>query len=361
MDTINEQIEAIQEVLRITPHHKATNGFIGAMRAKIARLKDREMDELTPLRQGSAGRTSFAVRKQGDATVVLVGPPSSGKSTLINQLTNAESKVAPYAFTTVTVVPGMLKFNEAYIQILDIPGLIEGAKEGKGKGKEVLSVARGADLLIVMTDVDRVDLIGKMFTELEGAGIRINQEKPKVLIEKKTEGGLEIYSNLKQKIDKETIKEIAREYGIKSGTITLKEKLSYDRLFDAFSTNRVYVPAIFVINKVDMEPNYKNLIEGEYVAISADRGAGISDLIVEIWNALKFVTVYLVKPDEDLTDGNPIIMKSGETLKDVAIKIGPDFAERAKLVKIWGPGAKFPGQEVSFETEVLENMKIRYL
>jgi uncharacterized protein len=324
MDTIDQQIEAIQEILRKTPHHKATNGFIGAMRAKIARLKDKEIDRSG--KSGGGGGKSFSVKKQGDATVVLIGPPSAGKSTLINRLTNAESKVAPYEFTTVTVVPGMLKYKEAYIQILDIPGLIEGAKEGKGKGKEVLSVARAADLLVVMTDVQRVELMGKMVEELEGAGIRINQEKPNIIIEKKNEGGLEIFSNIKQTIDKETIKEIARVYGFKSGNITLKESVSYNRLFDAFSDNRVYIPTIFVINKVDMEPNYRNLIDGEYVGICAENGEGIRELIDGIWKALKFITVYLIKPEKDPVKGSPIIMKEGETLKEVALKIGPDFA-----------------------------------
>ena len=160
MLTIDEQIAQIEETLRKTPHHKATNGFIGAMRAKISRLKDKGIEEAS--KKGGGGGGGYQVKKQGDATVVLVGPPSAGKSTLINQLTNAESKVAPYAFTTVTVVPGMLKYRQAYIQILDIPGLITGAKEGKGRGKEVLSVARGADLLIVMTDVKRVPLFANM-------------------------------------------------------------------------------------------------------------------------------------------------------------------------------------------------------
>src|SRR5258708_788274 len=230
MLTIDEQIEEIEAVLRKTPHHKATNGFIGAMRAKIARLRDKEIESAT---KGGGGGGGFTVKKQGDATVVLVGPPSAGKSTLLNQLTNAESKVAPYAFTTVTVVPGMLKYNKAYIQILDIPGLIEGAKEGKGRGREVLSVAKGADLLLIMTDVKRSSAFANMVNELDGAGIRINEERPKVLIEKKVSGGLEVFSNFKQSIDKETIKGIAREFGIKSGNITLQEKISQRRLFDA--------------------------------------------------------------------------------------------------------------------------------
>jgi ribosome-interacting GTPase 1 len=361
MLTIDEQIEQIEEVLRKTPHHKATNGFIGAMRAKIARLRDKQMDGGALLRQGSGGQGGFTVKKQGDATVVLVGPPSAGKSTLINQLTNAESKVAPYAFTTVTVVPGMLKHNEAYIQILDIPGLIEGAKEGKGRGREVLSVAKGADLLVIMTDVKRVSAFASMVKELDGAGIRINEEPPKVLIEKKISGGLEVFSNFKQPIDKETIKEIAREFGIKNGTITLQERISQKRLFDAFSPNRVYVPAIFVINKIDMEPNYKQMIDGDFVAISADNKMGVDTLIDEIWKALKFVTVYLVKPDIEPDFSDPIVMKNGETLRDVSIKIGSDFASSKKLVKIWGTTAKFPGQEVSFDTKVVEGMQIRFL
>lgn len=358
MLTIDEQIEQIEEVLRKTPHHKATNGFIGAMRAKIARLRDREIEQAGKKGGGGGG---YQVKKQGDATVVIVGPPSAGKSTLINQITNAESKVAPYAFTTVTVVPGMLKYNEAYIQILDIPGLIEGAKEGKGRGKEVLSVARGADLLLVMTDVKRVDAFARMIKELLGAGIRINEEPPKVLIEKKISGGLDVYSNIKQDIDKETIKEIAREYGIKNGSITLQENVTLERLFDAFSENRVYIPAIFVINKVDEDPDYKEKIDGEYVAISADKGGGIDGLVSEVWKALKFITVYLVKPEEEIGYGSPIVMKEGDTLKDVALKIGPDFAESKKIVKIWGAGAKFPGQEMSLSTKVKEGMQIRFL
>lgn len=358
MLTIDEQIEQIEEVLRKTPHHKATNGFIGAMRAKIARLRDREIETASKKGGGGGG---YQVKKQGDATVVLVGPPSAGKSTLINKLTNAESKVAPYAFTTVTVVPGMLKYNEAYIQILDIPGLITGAKEGKGRGKEVLSVARAADLLIVMTDVKRVPAFEGMVAELLGAGIRINEDKPKVIIEKKTSGGLDVFSNIKQSIDKETIKEIAREYGIKSGSITLQENITLDRLFDSFSENRTYIPTLWVINKVDEEPNYKDQIDGEYIAISADKGEGIDELIKAMWKALKFVTVYLVKPEEEIGRGSPIVMKEGDTLKDVALKIGPDFAASKKIVKIWGIGAKFPGQEMSFETKIQEGMQIRFI
>lgn len=358
MFTINEQIAQIEEVLRKTPHHKATNGFIGAMRAKIARLKDRDI-EISSKHGGGGG--GYQVKKQGDATVVLIGPPSAGKSTLINQLTNAESKVAPYAFTTVTVVPGMLKYKEAYIQILDIPGLITGAKEGKGRGKEVLSVARSADLLLIMTDVERTGMFPKITDELYGSGIRINQKPPEILIEKRISGGLDIFSNINQDLDKETIKEIAREYGIKNGVITLKENVTMDMLFDSFSSNRVYIPAIFIVNKIDEKPKYIKPVNPKIIEISAEKGMGIESLIEEIWKTLYFVTVYLVKPDEDFKQGSPIIMKEEDTLAKIAEKIGPDFAQRVKIAKIWGDKAKFPGQEVSFSTKVSDGMFVRFI
>jgi len=357
-DTVKMQISRVEKELRDLPHHKGTDHHIGRLRAKLAILNEKLS---APAKKGGGGG-GYAVKKQGDATVVLIGPPSAGKSTLINKLTNAESKVAPYAFTTVSVIPGMMKYKNAYIQILDVPGLLEGAGGGKGRGKEVLAVARNCDLVIFMTDPTRMDFLKKLVKELEEAGIRINKEKPKVKIEKKLNGGLTVSSNIKQSFDQETVKEVSYEFGIKSGQITLNEKLTIERLVDAFSKNRVYIPAIYVINKSDtLTKEQDKEIDSRILRIGAEEGTGLDELREFVWKKLKFVTLYLVKGDEEPNKENPIIVKDSLTLADVAEGIGADFALEKKSAKIWGESAKFAGQDVSLTAEVKDGMMVRFV
>src|SRR6266700_3295991 len=139
MATLEEQIQSIEDEIQRTPYNKATQHHIGKLKAKVARLKDEQ--ETRRLKSGGGG-PSYAVKKSGNATLGLVGFPSVGKSTLLNQITDATSAVAAYDFTTLDVIPGLLEHRGAKIQVLDMPGLIRGASKGRGRGKEVLSVAR---------------------------------------------------------------------------------------------------------------------------------------------------------------------------------------------------------------------------
>jgi len=137
-----------------------------------------------------------------------------------------------------------------------------------------------------------------------------------------------------------------------------------ERLIDAFSESRVYVPAIFVVNKVDQAENlhYNDIYQySDIVKISAKEGFGIEKLQESIWRKLGLIRVYLVRPREEPSIENPIVMKSGQTLAHVARKIGTEFSHDVKSAKIWGPGSKFPGQEVSLSTLIQEGIQVQFL
>lgn len=364
-EILKMRIKRIEKEIRDTPYHKGTEHHIGRLRAKLSKLKD-EVDGASSKSGGGGG--GYAVRKQGDATVVLVGPPSVGKSTLLNKLTNAQSKIAPYAFTTVTVIPGMMNYKNARIQILDVPGLIQGAEEGKGRGKEVLSVVRGADLIVIMTEPEKISGFKSISDALERNGIRLNKRRPNVTIEKKTRGNVVVHSNIRQDLARETIKDVAGEFGYKNAEITIREKLTMDTLIDAFSKNRVYIPALFVINKADtIDYEVKKLKEkkifhknyNDCLLISAEDEKNLDKLRQSFLEKLKLVRIFLVRKDESPGKDNPLIVTKGKTLAEVGEIIGTDFSQDIQNAKIWGPGAKFPGQKVSLTTKVQEGMIVR--
>jgi len=363
MEKIEAEIEKIEKEIRETPYHKGTEHHIGRLKAKLSKLRNKLFEGY-----GKKGkRLGYAIKKQGDATVILIGPPSCGKSTLINKLTNAKSKIAPYAFTTINVIPGMMEYNHAKIQILDVPGLIEGAEEGKGRGLEVLSVARGCDLIVVMSDVFRPDAINKIKEILHKNYIRINIVRPNITFVKKASGGIILRTNIKQDFSKETLKQITSELGIKNAEIIINQKITIDDLIDALSANRIYLPAIFVLNKADLLSNQNKKLklsiqeDEEILLISAEKEIGLEKLKQKIWQKLGLITIFLLPKGEKSQERFPIVISKGSTLYDCALKIGESFARKVNYAKIWGGGAKFPGQKVPLTYKVQEAMEVYFL
>ncbi|MBI4021528.1 MAG: GTP-binding protein [Candidatus Aenigmarchaeota archaeon] len=335
---VEEQIKDIEDELARTQYNKATQGHVGRLKAKLARLK-----EASGKKSGGAG-LGYAVKKTGDATVILVGFPSVGKSTLLNQLTNADSKVAAYEFTTLTVVPGVLEFRGARIQTLDIPGIIEAAAAGKGRGKEVLSVIRNADLLIVLvageTYQKQRDIIER---ELYAGGFRLNARPPDIRIARKSEGGIRVEKTKRVTLGAEAVREVLREFRILNGEILIREDVSIDQLVDCLAGNRIYLPALFIVNKADLLGDRK--LPKDYVRISALRGQGIEHLKTLIWDRLLFKRIYLKKPGKEPDLEEPLIMRGPCTIRLVVKKFNFRFA----FARIWGPSARFPGQKVGID------------
>ncbi len=234
-----------------TQKNKATSYHLGQLKAKLAKLK-REL--LTPSSSGGGAGAGFDVARTGVASVGFIGFPSVGKSTLMSKITGTHSEVAAYEFTTLTTVPGQVQYNGAKIQMLDLPGIIEGAKDGKGRGRQVIAVAKTCHLIFIVLDVNKPLTDKRVIeAELEGFGIRINKEPPNIVFRKKDKGGISITNTVPlTHIDHEEIKAVMGEYKISSADIAIRCDATIDDLIDILEAkSRSYIPVIYALNKID--------------------------------------------------------------------------------------------------------------
>merc|ERR1712183_1130219 len=175
---ILDKIAEIEHEISRTQKNKATNYHLGTLKAKLAKYRSELLEPSG--KKGEKGE-GFDVLKSGDARVAMIGFPSVGKSTLLSTVTKTESVQASYEFTTLTCIPGVIEYKGSNIQLLDLPGIIEGAAQGKGRGRQVIAVARTADLVIIMLDATKPHIHRTIIeNELESVGIRLNKKRPNI-------------------------------------------------------------------------------------------------------------------------------------------------------------------------------------
>ncbi len=353
--TIEEEIKNVEDEIWKTPYNKATSHHVGRLKAKLARLKD-ELQKRATAKSSSKGKGYF-VKKSGHATIVLVGFPSVGKSTLLNSLTGTSAEVAAYEFTTLYVIPGTLIYKGAQLQFLDVPGLIQGAAAGRGHGKEVISVMRNADLILILVDVFQQQQYDILLKELYDAGIRINANPPSVAIRKASRGGIIINRTVDLDYDDKVIRAVLAEYRIHNGEVLIRERITIDELIDAFLGNRKYVRALTVINKTDLADSETLLTcmarFPDAVPVSAAVGINMDVLKDKIYNELGFMRIYMKPPGASPDMGNPLVIRRDSTMADVCSTIHRDFVDRFRYARIWGKSVKYGGQRVGL-SHVLE-------
>ena len=356
--SIDEDIKQIEDEIRRTPYNKATSHHIGRLKAKLARLRERKLAKATATATGKGTGTGFDIKRAGDATVAMVGFPSVGKSTLLNRLTNANAEVASYDFTTLRVIPGTLHYKGTRIQILDVPGLIQGASYGRGRGKEVISALRNADLILFILDItnNAVKQHEILARELYNSGIRINSRPPNVSIHKLSRGGIRIESTVE--VDEDFIRAVLAEYRIHNAEVIIREKepITPEEFIDAVIGNRKYLDAITVINKIDLaEPSMLENTRKRYpdaVFISAEGNINLETLKERIYAALGFIQIYM-KPQGAPPDmHNPLVLRRYSTVADACAAIHRDFLAKFRYAQIWGRSVKYAGQRVGL-THVL--------
>ena len=341
------EIKRIEDEISNTKYNKRTQNAIGLLKAKLARLRERQE---TRRRSGKKGE-GYTVRRSGDATVILIGFPSVGKSTLLNSVTDAHSKTADYEFTTLDVVPGMLEYGHAKIQILDVPGVVRGASDGTGRGKEVLSVMRGADMALILIDVNHPEHLDVLLNEIRNTNIRLNQHKPYVKIRKTMKNGIRVGKTVKLKnLADDTIKAILKEFRINNADVLIREEITDDQLIDILEDNKAYMPGIIILSKADTMSREKaedvKKEIGADVIVSAEKNIGLDELKKIIFDRLELIRIYLKQPGKEADLEVPLIMHKNARIRDVCDKLHKDFVSKFKFARLWGRSSKFPGQKL---------------
>jgi ribosome-interacting GTPase 1 len=307
--------------------------------------------------KASGGGKGFEVKKSGDATVALVGFPSVGKSTLISKVTDAHSEAAGYAFTTLTCIPGVMEHRGAKIQILDLPGLIKGAAEGKGRGREILNVIRSADMVLYIVDPFQDAHFNVLHRELHNAGLRLNETRPPVFIKRTERGGIDVRTTVEQThLSDEEIGDIIRSFGFTSAIVTLRNNTTAEQIVDCLAQNRIYEKAVIAINKIDIASEEElvkarsNLPEDwPVMRISAFKGIGLEDLKDFIYDNLGFMRVFLKPQGQEADMEEPLIVKDDSTVEHICNQLHRDFVRKFRYARVKGPSAKFDWQRVGLD------------
>lgn len=346
-----EKIAQIQEEMARTQKNKATEYHLGLLKGKLAKLR-RELLEPQPGQGSGGGGQGFEISKAGDARVSLIGFPSVGKSSFLSKVTKTKSEAANYEFTTLTSVGGILEYNGAEVQIVDLPGIIKAASQGKGRGKQVIAVARTSDLIMMVLDATKgEDQREILEIELETMGIRLNKTKPNITLKIKKTGGVKLNSinppiNLTEKI----VTGLLKEYKIHNADVLIKdENATIDDFIDIINEQHVtYIKCLYVYNKVDvvsLEECDRLARLPNTVVMSCEMELGIEDLKEEIWRQLGLIRLYTKRRGIEPNFNDPMVVRSNSNIQTVCDSIHRDMKNQFRFALVWGSSTKHSPQK----------------
>ncbi len=355
-ESLEQRIIELEKLLALAPHHKGAVKMVSDYRKKLARHKAEfeKKREIERVRRSSGGEEGV-IRKEGAGQVCLVGMTKSGKSTLINAVTNASLTVGDYPFTTTVPTPAMLSFENINIQMIELPGVFEGSYE-TGIGRQSLALARGTDCIAILVDLSR-DVESQMHVvlgEIERARIRLNREKSAVRVERVGLGGQMVYGAQNYQGDIVEVYEYLRARRVVNVIVRFQKPASFQQFIDALDTSVAYVRALVVATKGDMtgsSTRYEEL-EAEYgsrfeiVAVSAVRGENLEAMKWALYNHLDILRVYTKVPGKK-PETKPIVLPEGAVVEDAARKIHKQlFVERFRSAIILRENDKIKRRQV---------------
>ena len=294
-----QKVAALQQLLSAIPKHKGTDHLRADLRSKLSRATE-ELEN--PKRSGGASQYQpYAIRREGAGQAVLIGLPNAGKSQLMAALTSAAAKVGDYPFTTQVPLPGMLRYQNVLIQMVDTPAINDNDVQTR-----LFSLLRNSDLLLIVVDLsgDPLSEVEEVMDELERWGYRL---------------------------------------------------LHTDEEADP-EDPKVQKHVLLVGNKADLPDTdegfemLQELYDNDFGVVAAS--AADDDLLAKLGKAV-FVTlhctrVYLKAPGGKPDYESPLIVETGSSLEEAAHYLHKDWARKVKYALLWGSG-KFDGQRVGRE------------
>jgi ribosome-interacting GTPase 1 len=292
-----DKIQALKEMLAIMPKHKGTDKLQADLKRRIARHK--EEAEVRKTKGGHRRSGLDAIEREGAAQLLLVGPPNSGKSSLIESVTNAAPEVAAYPFTTRKPLPAMMPFEDVQMQLVDLPPVTLDYLESWA-----ISLMRNADSLLLVVDVNRDPL-----KEVETIVLILSERK-------------------------------VSPVGFVVPSVDEWSPIAYKR-------------TLVVANKVDLEEGWtryeklKKDLAGRYPVLpySCYDDELVEGFAGKIFAFLELVRVYTKVPGKKPDLNQPYVLTKGSTVLALAEEVHRDFVGKLKFARVWGSG-KFEGQNV---------------
>ena len=363
--TIEEKIRALEEFLSVAPKHKGAENLLLWAKRRLAELREQLEEERRKRRSRGGGGPRIFVEKEGAAQVAVIGPPNTGKSSLVARLTGARTRVADYPFTTLNPVPGMLPYKDIYFQLVDTPPLSEEAAQYIPR---VVGIARNADAVIVVVSLedDPVKQYEEVRRILAEHGVHIEKPRGVVRIEKGGEHGVQVLGS--GRLVDATVRDVERllaRYRIYRAKVYIEGEVTLDDVEMAIFRSTVYKPAVVLANKVDLPgavERYRRLYQHLaarrdkdvwLMPVSAAKGFNLDRLGEVLFRRLNIIRVYTKKPNAEPSK-TPVILRRGATVRDLAERIHSDFLEYFQYARVWGPSAKYPGERVGLD-HVLED------
>jgi ribosome-interacting GTPase 1 len=330
-DDLAQRIVELEKLLSLAPRHKGAERMVGDYRKKLAQLKaqlDKKREQEKARRSGG-GSEEGVIRKEGAGQICLIGVTNSGKSSIINAVTNAELDVGDYPFTTSIPTPAMLTLEDINIQLVELPGLFVGSND-TGIGRQALSVARNTDCIALVIDLSQ-DIDHQMdviLGELDAARIRLNKEKSAVRIERVGLGGHMIYGAQNYQGDIEDVKEYLRARKVSNVIVRFQKPATFQQFVDAMDASVAYVRAMVVATKGDAEGSHARFkeLEDKYgdrfdiIPVSAERKENLDGMSWAFYGHLDILRVYTKIPGKK-RENRPIVLPEGSVVEDAASKV----------------------------------------